>query len=162
MTAPPTSYDEDLVRWSAEQAAALRAASSSGLNLPLDWENLAEEIASLGKSQRRELASRVTTVIEHLLKLEFSPATEPRDGWIGTVLRERDEIEGVLADNRSLRPSVPEMISGQGVAAADRVARTLEGRDRLTGAESAKIRARRYEAEEVLGQWLPTERPATR
>jgi len=34
-------YDEDFVRWTEEQAAALRQAKGS--NLPLDWENLAEE-----------------------------------------------------------------------------------------------------------------------
>jgi hypothetical protein len=42
-------YDEDFVRWTEEQAAALRRAKGS--NLPLDWEYLAEEIESLGKSE---------------------------------------------------------------------------------------------------------------
>jgi Domain of unknown function DUF29 len=52
-------YDEDLVRWSEQQAAALRRAKSmppaaAGVsNLPLDWENLAEEIESLGKNAIR-------------------------------------------------------------------------------------------------------------
>ena len=56
-------YDEDFVRWTEEQAAALRrarslAARSTGRsNLRLDWENLAEKIESLGKSDRRELRS---------------------------------------------------------------------------------------------------------
>ena len=44
-------YGEDFVRWTEEQAAALRRAKGS--NPPLDWENLAEEIESLGKSDRR-------------------------------------------------------------------------------------------------------------
>jgi hypothetical protein len=57
-------YDQDFVRWTEEQAAALRRAKSlppaapRGSNLLLDWENLAEEIESLGKSDRRELRSQ--------------------------------------------------------------------------------------------------------
>jgi len=43
-------YDYDFFLWTQEQAAALRRAKDS--NLPLDWENLAEEIESLGKSER--------------------------------------------------------------------------------------------------------------
>ena len=56
-------YDEDFVRWTEEQAAALRRAKGS--NLPLDWENLAEEIESLGKSDRRELRSQITRILRH-------------------------------------------------------------------------------------------------
>jgi hypothetical protein len=50
-----TVYDQDFVLWTKEQAAALR--HSKGSNLPLDWENLAEEIESLGISQRTRLNS---------------------------------------------------------------------------------------------------------
>ena len=64
-------YDQDFVLWTEKQAAALRAAKGS--NLPLDWENLAEEIASLGKSDRRELRSQIRRVLRHLLKLEVYP-----------------------------------------------------------------------------------------
>ena len=77
-------YDEDFVRWTEEQAAALRRAKSlpaggrGRSSLALDWENLAEEIESLGKSDRRELRSQITRILRHLLKLEFSPAAEPR------------------------------------------------------------------------------------
>ena len=80
-------YDEDFVRWTEEQAAALRSAISlpagrtGSSNLPLDWENLAEEIESLGKSDRRELRSQITRVLRHLLKLDVSPAAEPRASW---------------------------------------------------------------------------------
>ena len=63
-------YEQDFFRWTEEQARGLRAAAAMRLNAPLDWENLAEEIESLGRSDRRELASRVQTVIEHLMKLQ--------------------------------------------------------------------------------------------
>jgi uncharacterized protein DUF29 len=70
-------YEQDFVRWAETQAETLRRAAEDGSNLPLDWYNLAEEIESLGRSQRRELRSRLATIIEHLLKLQFSSAVEP-------------------------------------------------------------------------------------
>ena len=48
-------YEEDFVRWTEEQSSALRDAARNGTNLPLDWENLAEEVESSGRSQRHEL-----------------------------------------------------------------------------------------------------------
>ena len=96
-------YEQDFVRWTEAQAANLRQAGAARANLPLDWDNLAEEVESLGRSQRRELRSRIAVVIEHLLKLARSPAEEPRAGWIETIARERAEIERLLEDSPSLR-----------------------------------------------------------
>ncbi len=42
--------DEDVVRWTDTQPKALRDAARSGASLPLDWENLTEEVKDLGKS----------------------------------------------------------------------------------------------------------------
>ena len=47
----------------AEQARALRDAARAGANLPVDWENVAEEIESLGRSDRREITSRLATIM---------------------------------------------------------------------------------------------------
>ena len=69
-------YEQDFFLWTKEQGAALRLVKNS--NLPLDWENLAEVIASLGKSDRRELRSQIRRILRHLLKLEISPSVEPR------------------------------------------------------------------------------------
>ena len=52
-------YDQDLVLWTEEQARELRVAANAGWNAPIDWENVAEEIESLGKSERRTLASHI-------------------------------------------------------------------------------------------------------
>ncbi len=80
-------HEHDLVRWSEEQARALRAAASAGANAPIDWMHVAEEIESLGVADRRALSSHIGTVIEHLLKLEASPATEPVRSWRESVRR---------------------------------------------------------------------------
>src|SRR5882724_4225639 len=109
-------YEQDFFLWTKEQAAALRLAKNS--NLPLDWENLAEEIESLGKSDRRELRSQITRVLRHLLKLEVSPAAEPRAGWRATIDEARSEIEGLLEDSPGLRREADGLIKKQIHAAA--------------------------------------------
>jgi hypothetical protein len=86
-------YDQDLVLWSEEQARALRAAAGAGWNAPIDWKNVAEEIESLGRSERHALAGHIAPVIEHLLKPQASPATEPARGWRDTIRRARREID---------------------------------------------------------------------
>src|SRR5438445_13470885 len=112
-------FDEYFVRWTEGQAAALRrvkrlaARSARRSNLPLDWENLAEEIESLGKSDRRELRSQITRVLRHLLKLEFSPVAEPRAGWRATINEARTEIEGLLEDSPSLRRETDRLLKKQ-------------------------------------------------
>ncbi len=70
-------YDTDLLLWSEEQARALRAAARQGSNAPIDWDHVAEELESLGAAELRALASHIGTVIEHLLKLQASPAIAP-------------------------------------------------------------------------------------
>jgi Domain of unknown function DUF29 len=71
MTKVSELYDRDFFLWTQEQAAGLRAVRKS--NLQLDWDNLAEEIASLGTSQRTELNSQVRWILRHLFKLEGIP-----------------------------------------------------------------------------------------
>jgi Domain of unknown function DUF29 len=154
-------YDEDFVRWTEEQAAALRrakslaAAKTGRSNLPLDWENLAEEIESLGKSDRRELRSQITRVLRHLLKLEVSPAAEPRAGWRATIDEARTEIEGLLEDSPSLRREADSLIKKQIGAAAKLAADDLRQHGEPAEAIGARLAAGGFTAEQVLGDWFP-------
>jgi uncharacterized damage-inducible protein DinB len=59
-----SSYDTDLYEWTKEQADALRRRAASAL----DWDNLAEEIESLAKSDRRQIQSRLEALLIHLLR----------------------------------------------------------------------------------------------
>ena len=75
-------YATDYYAWTRQQAAALRAMAARRPRSALDLENLAEEIESLGRSDWRAARSQVQRAIEHLLKLELSPAREPRVQWL--------------------------------------------------------------------------------
>ncbi|MCL6608076.1 MAG: DUF29 domain-containing protein [Geminicoccaceae bacterium] len=97
-------YDRDFHRWCLEQAQALRALSAMRANLavPLDLDNLAEEIESLGKAQQRELASRYRVLLLHLLKWSRQPRRRTRS-WRSTIATQRLEIARLLRQNPSLR-----------------------------------------------------------
>jgi len=156
-------YDEDFVRWTEEQAAALRRAKSlpltgtGGSNLPLDWGNLAEEIEALGKSDRRELRSQITRVLRHLLKLEASPAAEPCAGWRATIDEARTEIEGLLEDSPSLRRETEALIKKQIRAASRLAADDLGQHGEPIDAMRARLERGEYTEEQVLGDWFPDE-----
>ncbi len=144
-------YHTDLVLWSARQAQALRSAARERSNAPVDWENVAEEIESLGASERRTLASHVRTVIEHLMKLQVSPAGDPRGGWRSTVRRVRTDIEDILEASPSLRRDLPAIITRESARARRLVADDMADR----GEDAAGLNAVTFDANHVLGSWLP-------
>ena len=65
-------YDLDIYAWSRRQGALLRrlAAGERVNDADLDWPNIAEEIETVGRSERAALRSRILNVIEHLMKLQ--------------------------------------------------------------------------------------------
>ncbi len=145
-------YDTDLALWAEEQARALRDVGHAGTNLPIDWENVAEEIEALGKSQGRELASRIRTILVHLLKLQGSPATEPSAGWRETIQVQRNEIEAVLADSPSLRPTIPTVIDNELGKARRVAALALAGYGEQSRVDLGSLC---YSADQVLEDWFP-------
>ncbi len=91
-------YETDFSLWTQAMAAALRSGDFS----QLDIENLAEEVESLGRSDRQQLDSRLTVLLVHLLKWQFQP--EMRSGsWGGTINEQRRRIRKLLKDSPSLR-----------------------------------------------------------
>jgi hypothetical protein len=145
-------YDQDLVLWTEEQARELRAAANAGWNAPIDWENVAEEIESLGRSERHALASHIALVIEHLLKLQVSPATEPARGWRDTIRRARAEIERRLEDSASLRRETAGIVAQE----ANRVRRLVRSNLQDYGEQPLiDLETISYTEAQVLGDWLP-------
>ena len=155
-------YERDFYAWALQQAEAIRAAHAArtekGANdwrVDLDWENLAEEIESLGRNSRRELLSRIETVIEHLLKLEHSPTREPRVGWRDTVRRSRAEIVSILDDSPSLRPAVPELAVRAFSTAGRLVSASLEDHHERVAAAAVRQAVSPYTPDQILNDWWP-------
>jgi hypothetical protein len=103
-----SDYEGDILAWSERQSAMLRrlAAGERMNDTDLDWPKIAEEIEAVGRSERAALSSHIVNIIEHLITLETSPAVEPRAGWEEIILRARSEVEQLLEDSPSLRPSL--------------------------------------------------------
>ncbi len=102
------AYDEDFALWSTEQAALLRA----GRFDELDRENLAEEIESLGRSDRREIGRRLKVLLVHLLKWRFQPERQ-KGGWKATIRGQRVEIAKVIGESPSLRRYPAEVLDDE-------------------------------------------------
>jgi hypothetical protein len=70
-----TLYDTDFYGWALEQARAIRASGAARLNTlaSVDWENIAEELEGLARSEAKELRSRYRRLLLHLLKWRFQP-----------------------------------------------------------------------------------------
>src|SRR6202050_4997216 len=98
MSATTTLYDRDFYAWSREQAELLRAGE---LGRP-DLEHIAEEIESMGKTEKRELVSRLTVLLLHLLKWRFQPEGQGNSLRL-SIANARDEITDLLDDNPSLK-----------------------------------------------------------
>jgi hypothetical protein len=99
------AYDEDFFAWTQEQSRLLREGALS----QIDAENVAEELESMGRNNRRELGSRLTLILQHMLKWQFQPGRRSHS-WIITVNTQRDEIAKIIADSPSLRPAVRETL----------------------------------------------------
>lgn len=152
-----TLHDEDFVAWSKEQADALRAAVRDGSNQQLDWENLAEEIEDLGNSQKSTFRSQLRRIVQHLLKLENSPAREPRRGWIVSIADARNEIEYLLEVSPSLKTEIQTAIAEETKRAIKIVVRDLEDYGEIDRAAAVRLRATTYTAEQILDDWFPPE-----
>ncbi|MGH7097543.1 MAG: DUF29 domain-containing protein [Stellaceae bacterium] len=157
MTEAKRLYDEDFVLWAEEQAAALRAAARGASNLELDWENLAEEIDSLGTSQRSALRSQIRRIIRHLIKLEYSLAQDPRRGWRESVNDAREEIRDLLEDSQSLRTTISELLPGQLARGIEQAINDLKEYQEVASMGLPRLRATTYTEEQVLGDWFPPE-----
>jgi hypothetical protein len=105
MTKAPVRYEDDLFAWTQEQATLLRAHAVDAI----DWENLAEEIESMGRRDRRELKRRLRVVLLHLLKWQARPALRG-SSWRKTLRTQRMEIRDLLQQSPSLRREVPSLV----------------------------------------------------
>ena len=99
-------YDQDFLLWTEKIAGLLRA----GRLDELDIEHLAEEIEDMGKSQRRELESRLRVLLAHLLKWGWQ-RDKRSNSWKATAANQRAELRAVFRDSPSLKTHLPESVA---------------------------------------------------
>jgi hypothetical protein len=141
-------YEADFYAWAKRQAELLRA----GKYRELDLGNLIEEVDDLGGALYRGVRSRVRTIIEHLLKLQHSPAEEPRSGWYDTILAQRDDLLDDLTP--TLRRMLEEVLPEQYARARKRAASSLR-RHGEDAAADALPETCPYTLDQITGDWLP-------
>ena len=102
-----TSYESDVVAWAKEQAALIRAGQFDQLDLT----HIAEEIEDVGKSEQRELASRMAVLLAHILKWKFQPQKRSMS-WTLTIKEQRRLLVRRVQKTPSLSPmlSDPEWV----------------------------------------------------
>ncbi|GCE61852.1 DUF29 domain-containing protein [Microcystis aeruginosa] len=102
-----TAYETDYNQWLKETVKHLQERNFE----QVDWDNLIEEIESMGKSDRRALMSLLTRLIEHLLKLAYWQEEKKRSGnhWAAAIVNFRAQIQQRLEDSPSSRPELAAM-----------------------------------------------------
>jgi len=115
-----TEYQADIIAWANEQAALLRAGNLSAI----DIEHIAEEIEDVGKSEQRELASRMAVLLSHLLKWQFQPDRRG-SSWQRTIKEQRRAIAAHLKETPSLRSTLDNPVWFDGVW-ADAITKSID------------------------------------
>jgi len=93
-----TLHDTDYLQWIETTVEKLQSQDYANV----DWENLIEEIADMGRSERRSLKSNLIVILVHLLKWQFQP--EKRSGsWEGSIIEHRRRVKEALDDSPSLK-----------------------------------------------------------
>lgn len=149
-TAPEDLYERDFYAWTQLQARALSRLAAARPNLPLDLAHLTLEIRDLGKEQRHALRSWTVRIIEHLLLLRHSAATDPRRGWVTEIVDHRTEVEDRLTPTlrRDLKRQLPQLYKRAGRNVLRKLAAYGEPPPALP--ETCP-----YTLDQVLGDWWP-------
>ncbi|KAB2923965.1 MAG: DUF29 domain-containing protein [Candidatus Contendobacter sp.] len=98
-------YERDFYAWTLKNAELLR----QGRLGEIDLEHLAEELDSMGRSEKRELINRLAVLLAHLLKWRIQANRRGRS-WQLTLKEQRRQTTRVLRDNPSLKPLLAEIV----------------------------------------------------
>jgi hypothetical protein len=98
-------YETDFFAWTEETTKLIK----QGQFNQVDWNSVIEEIESLGKSDKRELKSRLAILMQHLLKWQYQPNLRS-SSWQNTIDEQRNSITDLLNDSPSLKPYLTEII----------------------------------------------------
>jgi hypothetical protein len=96
-------YERDYYTWALEQAHALQGHRVEDL----DWQNLAEELGDLGRSEARSLRSQLARLLAHLLKWHLE-SSRRRDSRRASVRDARREVREMLDESPGLKSRLEE------------------------------------------------------
>ena len=99
------NYETDFYQWTQQQAALLWQGQWS----QVDAANLAEEIDSMGKSDRRAIWSHLINILLHLLKWQYQPERRG-NSWTESIDNGREQLDWLIKDSPSLRPKLPQFV----------------------------------------------------
>jgi hypothetical protein len=141
-------YEEDFTLWAERQGALLRERRFE----ELDLDHLIEEVEASARKDRREVESRAELILIHVLKLAYSPAPEPRRGWVRTILTQRRAL------GRMLTATLRDHLQDQLVELYAQ-ARRMVAIERETAAIEPEVLPAKcpYAIDEILeAEWLPS------
>lgn len=95
-------YEQDIARWSEQQTDALRRRAVN----EVDWENVAEEIESVGSEQRSTIEALLTNIMQHALQVMAWPEAGAVSHWQHEIAAWRVTIRRRLKRSPSLRPAI--------------------------------------------------------
>ena len=98
-------------------------------------------------------------IIQHLVKLEYSPALEPRNGWRRTIRLARLQVQRRLKGNPSLKAELAQFVEEETGTGIELAIADLEEHGEIDEVEANVLRRARYTEEQVLGDWFPEEPP---
>jgi hypothetical protein len=99
------AYEKDFYAWTSYNAKLLREGRLS----EIDVKNIAEEIESMGKSERRELMNRLAVLMAHLLKWQYQPGNRG-NSWKYTIKEQRFRLSKLIEDSPSLKHELDKLI----------------------------------------------------
>jgi Domain of unknown function DUF29 len=141
-------YDEDFYVWTEAQAELLRKRQFEALDL----DNLIEEVEALGRAEKSSALNNASVIMEHLLKLQYSPAQDPRNAWRASVREHRRRLR------RDLTPRMRQILGAElptlyGEIRDDTAALLRDyGEDAAADALPADCP---YALDQITGDWWP-------
>lgn len=110
-------YESDFLLWTQDTIAKLKARDFDHV----DFENLIEEVEALGRSEKKELASRLETLLAHLLKRIYIDMPQEFNGWEHTIREQRRRLTQALRKTPSLKSVWDELLDDAWELALDTV-----------------------------------------
>ncbi len=93
-----TLYEEDFCLWLKTTAELLKNRQLENL----DYDNLIEEIETMGRSERNALKSNLIVVLMHLLKYKYQPQKRSTS-WLSSIFEHRRRLMEAFKTSPSLK-----------------------------------------------------------